>query len=59
MNRRTLKTEKLLPTILTQMMADEVNLGEVFLLTVGAFLLTVKLLCLHSLKGLIRRTFPL
>ena len=33
--------------------------GEVFLLTVGAFLLTVKLLCLQSLKALIRRTFPL
>ena len=34
-------------------------LGEAFLLTVGAFLLTVKLLCLQSLKVLIRRTFPL
>ena len=34
-------------------------MGEVFLLTVGAFLLTVKLLCLQSLKALIRRTFPL
>ena len=33
--------------------------GEAFLLTVGAFLLTVKLLCLQSLKALIRRTFPL
>ena len=33
------------------------NKGEVFLLTVGAFLLTVKLLRL--LKALIRRTFPL
>ena len=32
---------------------------EVFLLTVGAFLLTVKLLCLQSLKALIRHTFPL
>ena len=31
--------------------------GEAFLLTVGAFLLTVKLLCLQSLKTLIRRTF--
>ena len=30
-----------------------------FLLTVGAFLLTVKLLCLQSLKPLIRHTFPL
>ena len=29
--------------------------GEAFLLTVGAFLLTVKLLCLQSLKALIRR----
>ena len=34
-------------------------LGEAFLLTVGAFLLTVKLLCLQSLKALTRRTFPL
>ena len=33
--------------------------GEAFLLTVGAFLLTAKLLCLQSLKALIRRTFPL
>ena len=30
--------------------------GEAFSLTVGAFLLTVKLLCLQSLKALIRRT---
>ena len=37
-------------------------MGGAFLLTVGAFLLTVKLLCLQSLKALkalIRRTFPL
>ena len=33
--------------------------GEAFLLTVGAFLLTVKLPCLQSLKALLRRTFPL
>ena len=33
--------------------------GEAHLLTVGAFLLTVELLCLQSLKALIRRTFPL
>ena len=33
--------------------------GEAFLLTVGAFLLTVEVLCLQSLKALIRRTFPL
>ena len=33
--------------------------GEAFLLTVGAILLTVELLCLQSLKALIRRTFPL
>ena len=32
---------------------------EAFLLTVGAFLLTVKLLCLQSLEALVRRTFPL
>ena len=32
---------------------------EAFLLTVGAFLFTVKLLCLQSLKALIRCTFPL
>ena len=35
------------------------RLGEAFLLTVGAFLLTVKLLCLQSLKALIRSTSPL
>ena len=35
------------------------GIGEAFLLTVGAFLLTVKLLCLQSLKALIRRAFPL
>ena len=34
-------------------------LGEVFLLTVGAFWLAVKLPCLQSLKALIRHTFPL
>ena len=38
--------------------------GEAFLLTVGAFLLTVKLLCSQSLssqslKALLRCTFPL
>ena len=33
--------------------------GEAFLLTVEALLLTVKLLCLQSLKALIRCTFPL
>ena len=33
--------------------------GESFLLTVGACLLTVKLLCLESLKALTRRTFSL
>ena len=33
--------------------------GEVFLLKVGAFLLTVKPLCLQSLKALARRTFSL
>ena len=36
-----------------------IKLGEAFLLTVGAFLLTVQLLCLQSLKALIRHTFPL
>ena len=30
--------------------------GEAFLFTFGVFLLTVKLLCLQSLKGLIRGT---
>ena len=36
------------------------TLGEASLLTVWSFfLLTVKLLCLQSLKALIRRTFPL
>ena len=33
--------------------------GEVFLLTVGAFLLAVELLCLQSVKVLLRRAFPL
>ena len=33
--------------------------GEAFLLTVGASLLAVELLCSQSLKALIRRTFPL
>ena len=33
--------------------------GHALLLTVGAFLLTVKLLCLQSLKALTGRTFPL
>ena len=33
--------------------------GKLFLLTVGACLLTVKLLCLQSLKTLSRCTFPL
>ena len=31
--------------------------GEAFLLTVGALLLTVKLLCFQSLKALVRRTY--
>ena len=35
------------------------ELGEACLLTVGAFLLTLKLLCSQSLKALIRRTLPL
>ena len=38
---------------------DPQKKGEAFLLTVGAFLLTVKLLRLQSLKALIRCTFPL
>ena len=33
--------------------------GGSFLLTAGAFSLSVRLLCLQSLKALIRRTFPL
>ena len=33
--------------------------GEAFSLTVGASLLTVKLLCLQSLGALLRRTYPL
>ena len=37
---------------------SQIFAGEVFLLTVGAFLLTVELLCLQSLKALFRRTFP-
>ena len=39
--------------------AQQLREGGAFLLTVGAFLLTVELLCLQSLKALIRRTFPL
>ena len=35
------------------------NRGGSFFLTVGAVLFTVKLLCLQSLKALIRRSFPL
>ena len=34
------------------------KIGGSFLLTVGAFLLTVKLLCLQSLKALIKQAFP-
>ena len=33
--------------------------GEAFLLAVGAFLLTVELLCLQSIEVPIRLTFPL
>ena len=39
--------------------APPLLLGEVLLLAVGAFLLTVELLCLQSLKALLRRTLPL
>ena len=39
--------------------SDKYQGGKLFLLTAGAFLLTVKLLCLQSLKALTRRTFPL
>ena len=35
------------------------NLGEVFLLTALAFLLTVELLCLQSVEALLRHTFTL
>ena len=35
------------------------GVGVAFLLTVGAFLLTVELLCLQSLLALIRRIFRL
>ena len=42
-----------------QLCQEALPKGEVFLLTVGAFLLRVKLLCLQSLKALIRCTFPL
>ena len=38
---------------------EEMKRGGAFLLTVEVFLLTVELLCLQSLKALIRRTFPL
>ena len=43
----------------TVMMRPLRKTGEAFSLTVGAFLLTAKLLWLQSLKALIRRTFPL
>ena len=33
--------------------------GEIFLLTVGAFFLTVELLCLQSVEVLLRHTVPL
>ena len=33
--------------------------GEAFLLTVGAFLITVELLCLQSVEVLLRHTFTL
>ena len=35
------------------------TVGVYFLLAVGVFLHTVELFCLHSIKGLIRGTFPL
>ena len=38
---------------------DPLATGEAFLLTVGVFFLTVKLLCLQPLKAVIRHTFPL
>ena len=38
---------------------ESLRMGEAFLLRVGAFLLTVKLLCLQSLKARLRRTLPL
>ena len=34
-------------------------MGEAFLLTPEAFVLTVELLCLQSVEVLLRRTFPL
>ena len=47
-------------TILTKMFTDRLKKsGEAFLLTVGAFFLTVRLLCLQSLKALTRCTFLL
>ena len=35
------------------------KIGEVFLLTVGASLLTVELLCLQSVEAFLSGTFPL
>ena len=37
----------------------DILMGEAFYLQLELFLLTVKLLCLQSLKALIRRAFPL
>ena len=34
-------------------------MGDLFLLTVGASLLTVELLCLQSIEVRLRHTFPL
>ena len=46
-------------TIFCLQKCEKLVLGEALLLTVGAFLFTVKLLCLQSLNALNRRTFPL
>ena len=47
------------PPLYTPLPRRVLSRGEAFLLAVGAFLLTVELLCLQPLKALIRRTFPL
>ena len=53
------KRKHTLPCSSAELLLAPKKWEEAFLLTVGASLLTVKLLCLQSLKALTRRTFPL
>ena len=56
---KKLRSEKLRAAFSFPNHRDPKTMGEAFLLTVGASLLTVELLCLQSLKALIRCTFLL